>query len=192
VEPESETPKAKSESVFSDALSSTTGTSIIRDRFDHLRDNSVPSLSLATALSQDSLRPDNVLRNPPRRSPPGSDHQEASPVGSLRPIPTVRRPAASRQRSPSPEPHRARTAPLPGADFRVHSWHPPHGLRSELEPHHPESPPETETEEEVEPVQPKSRRPPREAITQNVPVEKKTTSPIRPDAPPKVSLLVCL
>jgi hypothetical protein len=194
VEPEPETPKAKAESVFSDALSSTTGTSIIRDRFDHLRDRPTPPLLLATAPSQDSIRPDNVLRDP-RRSPPAGDHQETSPVGSLRPIPTVRRPVAGRQRSPSPDSHRARTAPLPSADFRVHSWHPPHGLRSEHEPHFPESPPETETEEEVQPrvppAQPKSRRPPREAITQNVPVEKKPTGAIRPDELPKVSLLLC-
>jgi len=188
VEPELETPKAKTESIFSDALSSTTGTSIIRDRFDNLRDRLVPSLPLTTAPSQDSLRPDNILRNPPGPSPPVGDHQEASPVFSLRPIPTVRRPAA-RQRSPSPELHRARTAPLPVADLHDHPWHPPHGLRSEHEPHLPESSSETETEEEVEPVQPTTRLP-RETITKNVPVEK-PTGPIRPDEPPKVSLLVC-
>ncbi len=178
-------PKAKTESVFSDALSSTTGTSIIRDRFDNLRDRLIPPL--VTAPSQDSLRSDNVLRDPFRHSPPAGDHREASPIGSLRVIPTVHRPAAGRQRSPSPEPHRARTAPLPRVDLRDHSWHPPHGLRSEHEPHYPESSSETETEER----EPKLKRPPREAITQNVPVEKKPTGAIRPDEPPKVGLLVC-
>ena len=194
VEPELETPKAKTESIFSDAPSSTTGTSIIRDRFDRLRDRLTPPHQLATAPSQDSMRtirPDTTLHDPHRRSPPAGD-QDASPVISLRPIPTVRRPIAGRQRSPSPEPHRARTAPLPGADIRVTSWHPPHGLRSEQEPRVPGSPSDTETEEEVQlpPAQPRSRRPPREAITQNVPVEKPMGA-IRPDGLPMVSLLVC-
>jgi hypothetical protein len=173
VEPELETPKAKTESVFSDVPSSTTGTSIIRDRFDQLRDRLIP---LATAPSQDSLRtihPDTILGDPHRRSPPAGDHQEVSPRSTLRPIPTIRRPAAGRKRSPSPEPYRARTAPLPGT---VHSWHPPHGLRSEHEPHTLESPSDTEIEEDVEPVQPRVPLPrSREAITANVPVEKKPT-----------------
>ena len=174
---EPETPKAKTESIFSDVPSSTTGTSIIRDRFDQLRDRLAP---LATAPSRDSMRtiyPDTILGDPHRRSPPAGDHQEVSPRSSLRPIPTIRRPAAGRTRSLSPEIYRARTAPLPGA---VHSWLPPHGLRSEHEPHTLESPSDTETEEDVEPVQPRVPQPrPREAIPE-----------IRPDEPPKVSLLV--
>lgn len=186
VEPE------KTESVFSDAPSSTTGTSLIRDRFDHLRDRLIPPLPLATAPSQDSLRtirPDTILHDPSGRSPPAGEHRDASPDSFIRPIPTVRRPAAGRQRTPSPEPHRARTAPLPGADPRIHPWHPPHGLRTEHEPHLLESPSETEAEEEIVPVQlgvpaqPKSRKPPREGVAENVPR-------IRPD-PPKVSSLVC-
>jgi len=200
VEPEPETPRAKTESVFSDAPSSTTGTSIIRDRFDRLRDRLIPPLPLATAPSQDSMRtirPDAILHDPSRRSPPAGDHRDASPASFIRPFPTVRRPAAGRQRTPSPDPHRARTAPLPGADIRIHSWHPPHGLRSEHEPHFPDSPSDTETEEEVEPVQlrvppaqPKSRRPPRERVAENVPLEKGPMDAIRP-GPPQVSLLVC-
>ena len=200
VEPEPETPKAKTESVSSDTPSSTTGTSMIRDRFDRLRDRLIPPLPLATAPSQDSMRtirPDTILHDPFGRTPPAGDHRDASPASFIRPIPMVRRPAAGRLRTPSPELHRARTAPLPGADTRVHSWHPPHGLRSEHEPHFPESPSDTETEEELEPVQPrgppaqpKSRRPPREGVAGNVPPEKGPMDAIRPD-PPKVSLPVC-
>lgn len=120
-------PEEYSESDISEALSSTTGTTIRRDMFDRMRSE---ILQPHTIPSDESLRtavPGMVLTDAPSRGPdPSIALDRAPPFRS-----TVRRPVPRRvMRSPSPDWIRPRSVPLPDAARTLSPWQPPVKLRT--------------------------------------------------------------
>lgn len=130
-EVEVEQPEESSQSDISEALSSTTGTTLRRDMFDRMRRD---ILGLHTVPSDDSLQtavPGAIFPDFPSRRPDPSialDHalDHAPPLR-----PTVRRPVPRRlMRSPSPDWIRPRSAPLPEVVHPPPPWQPPVVLRT--------------------------------------------------------------
>ena len=116
-----------SQSDISEALSSTTGTTLRRDMFDRMRSG---ILGPHTVPSDESLRtavPQAVFTDAPSRRADPSIALDRAP--SFRP--TVRRPVPRRlMRSPSPDWIRPRSVPLPEVAHPLPPWQPPVELRT--------------------------------------------------------------
>ena len=120
-------PEESSEGDISEVLSSTTGITLRRDMFDHMRSG---ILGPHTIPSDESLRtavPEIVLADAPSRRPDSFFALDHAPAFR----PTVHRPVPRRlMRSPSPDWIRPRSVPLPDAARTLPPWRLPVHLRT--------------------------------------------------------------